>query len=407
MRPFRGSLWCCALAALAMANGSAQAAWNNVFQVCCHNCQSSNYVAAPMPAAPAPVAAGYNGCQQCTTRYVQRCYYQPVTTYRQSSYMEPVTTYRTSYYYEPCTSYRYSCYYDPCTCRYQQVSQPVTTYRLRSQCCPVTSYLQRCCLQPVTTYQQMTYYEPQTTCCQTTIGAPVAAPPCGASVVPSGPPPAVQGEQMVPPPAVSGGQSGPPPAVSGGQTGPPPAVSGGQIGPPPAVSGGAVVGPPAVSGQSSGPPPSASGGNEPLPPGQGGVGTSNYNRVPYMPGSEGSSYRQPRPQAPVQMQPVAPVQRPPQVRFDRITSTPRHNAEGQVVRSDRQPQAGMRVIFVCADEQGGRQSLTTDGSGRFQTTLASGTWIIYTQDGNGRLVYQQKMRIATGAPTAPITLVSR
>lgn len=387
MRPFRGSYWCCALAALAMANGSAQAAWNNVFQVCCHSCQGSNYVAAP--AAPAPVASSYNGCQQscqqCTTRYVQRCYYQPVTTYRQSSYMEPVTTYRTSYYYEPCTSYRYSCYYDPCTCRYQQVAQPVTTYRLRSQCCPVTSYLQRCCLQPVTSYQQMTYYEPQTTCCQTTIGAPVAAPPCGASVAPSGPPPAVHGEQVGPPPGVSGGQTAPPPGVSGGP----------------------MVGPPAVSGQQTAPPPAIGGGSEPPPPGQGGVGTSNFNRVPYMPGSDGASSRQPRLQAPVQAQPTAPAPRSPQVRFDRITSTPRHNAEGQVVRSDRQPQAGMRVIFVGADEQGGRQTLTTDGAGRFRTTLASGTWIIYTQDGDGRLVYQQKVRITTDAPTAPITLVSR
>ena len=92
MRPHRGSLWCCALAALALTNGSARAAWDNVFQVCCHNCRSSNYVAA---AVPAPC----NSCPQqtCTTRYVQRCYYQPVTTYRQSCYMEPVTTYRTRY----------------------------------------------------------------------------------------------------------------------------------------------------------------------------------------------------------------------------------------------------------------------------------------------------------------------
>ncbi|MGH7171832.1 MAG: hypothetical protein ACRELG_16270, partial [Gemmataceae bacterium] len=111
MRPFRGSMWCCALAALAMANGTAEAAWNNVFQVCCNSCRGSNYVAVPAPVAAAPAPCG--GCQQCTTRYVQRCYYQPVTTYRQSCYMEPVTTYRTSYYYEPCTSYRYSCYYDP------------------------------------------------------------------------------------------------------------------------------------------------------------------------------------------------------------------------------------------------------------------------------------------------------
>lgn len=381
MRPFRGSVWCCALAALAMANGSAKAAWNNVFQVCCHSCRSSNYVA-----APAPVVASYNGCgcQQCTTRYVQRCYYQPVTTYRQSCYMEPVTTYRTSYYYEPCTSYRYSCYYDPCTCRYQQVAQPVTTYRLRSQCCPVTSYLQRCCLQPVTTYQQMTYYEPQTTCCTTTIGAPVAALPSGASVIPGSPQPAVQGAPMVPAPGVSGA-----PAVGA-----------------PGVSGVPGIGAPGVMGQPNMPPAGVNGSNEPPPPAQG-AGTSNNYRAPYMPGSDGSAYRQPQLQAPVPAQPVAPAQKPPALRFERVTSTPRHSAEGQVVRTDRQPQAGMKVIFVGADAQGGRQSLTTDGAGRFQTTLAAGNWLVYTQDDAGRLLYQQKVRVAADAPTAPITLVSR
>ena len=71
-----------------------------------------------------------------------------------------------------------------------------------------------------------------------------------------------------------------------------------------------------------------------------------------------------------------------------------------MVRADRQPQAGIRVIFVCGDEQGGRQSLTTDSSGRFQATLASGNWIIYTLDASGRLVYQQKMRISTDTPAA-------
>src|SRR5579875_3396233 len=371
MRPLWGSVWCCALAALAMANGSAFAAWNNVFQVCCHNCRSSNYVAVPAPAAAAPAPCG--GCQQCTTRYVQRCYYQPVTTYRQSCYLEPVTTYRTSYYYEPCTSYRYSCYFDPCTCSYQQVACPVTTYRLRAQSCPVTSYLQRCCLQPVTTYQQVTYYEPQTTCCTTTIGAPVAAPPCPSSAAPAAPPPAVQGTPMVPAPGVSGGSTAAPPAVSGQSNVPPPAVQGGS--------------------------------NEPLPPEQAGATSNNY-RIPRMPNSDGSAYRQPRLQAPVPVPPAAPTPKP-RVRFDRITSAPKHNTEGQVVRPDRQPQAGVKVIFVCADAQGGRQALTTDSSGHFQTTLAAGNWLVYTQDAAGRLVYQQKLRIANDTPTVPLSLVSR
>jgi hypothetical protein len=107
-----------------------------------------------------------------------------VTTYQRRTYYEPVTTYRTSYYWEPVTSYRYSCYYDPCTCSYQQVAQPVTSYRLRSQCNAVTSYLERCQLVPVTTYRQSFYYEPVTTCCTTTVGAPVTTLPPSAEVIP-------------------------------------------------------------------------------------------------------------------------------------------------------------------------------------------------------------------------------
>src|SRR5262249_9444268 len=129
MRPDKGLVWGCALAALALIHSPARAAWNNVFQVCCAHCRSAPapavamYAAPALPASPAP--CGPQPCPQprpqpspppcpqtiCTTRYVQRCYYQPVTTYRVSTYLQPVTTYRKSYYYEPCTSYRYSCYF--------------------------------------------------------------------------------------------------------------------------------------------------------------------------------------------------------------------------------------------------------------------------------------------------------
>jgi hypothetical protein len=352
-------VWCCALAALALTTGAAPAAWNNVFQVCCNSCRSSNYVAA-VPAAPAPAPCG--GCQQCTTRYVQRCYYQPVTTYRQSCYMEPVTTYRTSYYYEPVTSYRYSCHYDPCTCSYQQVAQPVTSYRLRSQCCPVTSYLQRCCMQPVTSYQQAFYYEPVTTCCTTTVGAPVAAPPAGVSSVPAAPPPGVSSQPAAPPPGVSSQPSTPPPAVNSTEA----------------------------------PPPGQAEGMK--------YNSNLNNRVPRMPlAPDSSSFRQPRLQAPVPVQPATPTR----VRFDRITSAPRHNTQGQVLRTDRIPQGGAKLLFVSADQRGARQNVTADGRGQFQTTLATGTWLIYVQDGSGRLVYQQKVQVGDDRPGQPITLVSR
>src|SRR5262245_13543147 len=129
MKPNRVVVWGCALALLAASATPGRAAWANVFQVCCHSCggASSSAFVDPGCCNPCPCPQ-----QVCTTRYVQRCYYQPVTTYKTTTYYEPCTTYRTSYYYEPCTSYRYCCYYDPCTCSYQQVATPVTSYRLRS-----------------------------------------------------------------------------------------------------------------------------------------------------------------------------------------------------------------------------------------------------------------------------------
>lgn len=180
MRPFSLGAWGCALAAMVAVGTPAQAAWNNVFQVCCNTCRSPAPVVAAYAADPCPPPCP----PVCTTRYVQRTYYQPVVTYKAQTYTEAVTTYQTRYYSEPVTTYRYSCVYNPCTCRYESVAQPVTCYRLRAQCCPVTSYLQRTCMVPVTVQQPVTYYEPVTTCCTTTTGAPVAAPPAGAVTVP-------------------------------------------------------------------------------------------------------------------------------------------------------------------------------------------------------------------------------
>ena len=75
--------------ALATA-GTAPAAWDNVFQVCCHDCnkpRSSFFAPAPCP-EPCP-----QPCPQPEMRisYVQRCYYQPVTEMVRKTYYEPVT----------------------------------------------------------------------------------------------------------------------------------------------------------------------------------------------------------------------------------------------------------------------------------------------------------------------------
>jgi hypothetical protein len=298
----------CALLVLAAGPGPARAAWNNVFQVCCHSCRSqpsvSNYGYASNYAAPDPCC---NPCPQpvCTTRYVQRCYYQPVTCYQTRSYYQQVTTYRTSYYYEPVTSYRYSCYYDPCTCRYQQVACPTTCYRLRSQCCPVTNWVQRCCQVPVTSYRIASYWQPVTTCC--TPPAP-ACPTPAASAAPCPP-------------------NGTQPQV--GQYSQYPSTP-----PPPAVTEQRLTPVPGVQEQRS-----PAGSGSPLydryyPPPQ------NTSPPTYMPGV-GSSLRQLPPTLP----PAAP-RTTPAVRIDRIVSVPGADLNRQVVRGNGAAPVPIRLLTV-------------------------------------------------------------
>jgi hypothetical protein len=164
--------------------GTASAAWNNVFQVCCNDCNKprASYYAPPEAACP----------QQPEVRvsYVQRCYYQPVTEYVRKSYYEAVTKNYTSYYYEPVTEYKYTTYYDPCTGCPQKVCTPTTSYRMRSKCNAVTSYVERCAMVPVTSLRPVTvrqpvvtyYYPPEPACPPTTSGAPPFIPPAGPSV---------------------------------------------------------------------------------------------------------------------------------------------------------------------------------------------------------------------------------
>jgi hypothetical protein len=338
MKPWRGVGGVCALWLMAATASPVQAAWCNVFQVCCHSCGngSVSYY------APDPCC---NPCPQpvCTTRYVQRCYYQPVTCYQTKTYYEPVTTYRTSYYYEPVTTYRYSCYYDPCTCSYQQVACPTTTYRVRSQCCPVQSWVQRCCQVPVTTYQQCSYWEPVTTCCTP------AAPPCD----------------------------------------------------PPAAIPAAPVSPPAVTEQRSVPVP---GVREYSERGTNGSGSPLYDRYypppasSMPPATNNSFFRQPAPPA------ATPP--PPTVKLDRIVAAPVPSLQGQVVRRDRAPEAGAQLLFVSAAQHGPRHNVTADEAGRFRVTLASGGWLVYVQGADNKPVFHSKIELRD-SETRQVTLVSR
>src|SRR5438094_310225 len=99
MKPMMVSV--CALGLLAAEAGPAAAAWNNVYQTtlfgrCRRQPTVAQYVAVPAVAAsPCTTCASPPPCAPaCSTSYVQRCYYQPVTAYQTQTYYEPVTTYQ-------------------------------------------------------------------------------------------------------------------------------------------------------------------------------------------------------------------------------------------------------------------------------------------------------------------------
>jgi hypothetical protein len=353
MKPFAIALGM--LAAWSALAADASAAWNNVFQPTLfhrHRRTTAAY-APPVVAYSAPVVAAAAPCyptpppcpQQCSTSYVQRCYYQPVTTYQQQTYYEPVTTYRTSYYYEPVTSYRYSCYYDPCTCSYKQVATPVTSYSLRAQTCPVQSWVQRCASVPVTSYQKSCYLQPQTTCCQTTTGPliPTAAVGVEANGHFNG--------------AVNGGA-----AVAVPQYAQPPQI---QAAPqfqtqPPQIQ--------ATPPQGNGPP-----SIRDIPPSGPNVGNMSLSQ-PRFPGQQPNGWQA----APVQNRPPAPP-----VKLERIVFGPESYVEGQVVRGDKTPKAGASILFV----------------GQFQIGLASGSYLVYVPGSDGTPLFHSRVNVAKNQPT--------
>jgi hypothetical protein len=294
----------------------------------------------------------------CTTRYVQRSYYQPVVTYQTRSYYERVTSYRTSYYYEPVTTCRCSCFFDPCTCCWKQVCCPTTCYQLRSQCCPVESWVQRCCQVPVTCYQQSCYWEPVTTCCEVP-SCPCSAPaPCPAPAVPAVPNPVPPAGTLPPQPGIYEQRTPPVPGV--GET--------------------------RDSGTSSRP-------------------YSAYPQYP-APGTAqpGTPNRQLPPQTPAP--PVAPAAVPPRVRLDHIVLGTGPSVEGQVVYQDRAPYAGAQVLFISAERQGTQKAITADEHGQFHVTLATGGWLVYLRGADGNPVFKSRIDVRE-EETKQVTLVSR
>lgn len=358
MSSWRPVVWTIALVLVGIEATPANAAWCNVFQVCWHKNrrQTSNYYVAPVVAQAAPSAC----CQPpppqqcCQTNYVQRSYYQPVTTYQTKSYYEPVTSYQTSYYYEPVTSYRYSMYYDPSTCSFQQQACPTTSYQLRQQTCPVQSWVQRSATVPVTSYQQSFYYEPVTTCSSATTTAFTAPGVAVRSPQPDWAP----------------------------TTGPAVTTSPSAVADPRYSNGAAVTENPQTNPNS----------------------TLRYDRY-YSPPQETSPpptsglYRQ---SAPVQPRMPAPAS----IKLDRIAVAPQGKVEGQVVQGGGASLAGTKLLFVHADRKEARQQASTDASGQFRVSLASGQWLVYVQDKDGMPTFSRKIEVLK-QPAAPLNLVSR
>jgi hypothetical protein len=94
------------------------------------------------------------------------------------------------------------------------------------------------------------------------------------------------------------------------------------------------------------------------------------------------------------------------VRLERIVSLPPSGVEGQVIRSDKEPLGGAKVMFVNADRQGDQQSVTADGQGQFRAELPAGNWLVYLNKTDGSLDFQSKIEIRQ-EETQRLTLLGR
>jgi hypothetical protein len=201
----------------------------------------------------------------------------------------------------------------------------------------------RCVQVPVQGYQKVDYWQPQTTCCTTTLGAPIGG---------TGPPPAI-----IPTPAPVPDM---PPSISGTKT-----------------------------------------------PGSGMSEPKMYDRYypPIQKITPGASWQpQLGLPVPVPVQPQAPAAQPP-VKLDRIAIGPDSHVEGQVVRSDSSPKPSAKVLFIEAST-GKRQTINANTAGRFQIDLTAGSWHVYLHGADDQPIYHSRIDL-NGSQTRQVSLVSR
>lgn len=267
----------------------------------------------------------------------------PQTAYVQRSFYQPVTTYKPVVSCEPVTSYRTSYYYEPVqSCTYSCYVDPCTGCS-QQVATPVTSYKLRSKCDAVTSYVQRVSYQPVVAYRQSFYYDPVTVTPsCNTCAAPT--------QYYAGPPVAAN------PPVTQEQTYPP----------------------------ASSPPPPL---NQPL-----------ENRT--MPAAPGGPYGADKvnPQTSIPVRPIPATLRP-----DRIASRDT-NINGTVVRDSRVI-PGVRLRFVSAS---GHEYIPAqaDAAGKFQVSLASGSWKVYTEDTTGRPNFHSDINV-NGSESRNVVLVSR
>jgi hypothetical protein len=269
----------------------------------------------------------------------------PQTAYVQRSYYQPVTTYKPVVSCEPVTSYRTSYYYEPVqSCTYSCYVDPCTGCS-RQVATPVTSYYLRSKCDAVTSYVQRVSYQPVVAYRQSFYYDPVVVTPSCGTCSASAP---VYSAAPVASPYGGAPQAG--------------------------------HSPPAVNEQTI--PPSS-----PAPP---------LNQPPENRSMPGVSEKMPS-----TSMPARPL--PANFRPDRVASSGSSIA-GTVVRDSR-VQPGVRLRFVSAT---GQEYIPAqaDATGKFQVSLASGSWKVYTEDATGRPSFHSDIQVQ-GGDNRNVVLVAR
>lgn len=167
---------------------TVSAGWNNVFQVCCHDCRPrarTSFFRDPCP-EPQP---------ERRVEYRRSFYYEPVTVMKPERFTEEVPVQVKSYYWDPVTTYTRSSYYDPCSGQCQDICVPRTSYVRREQCNTVMRYVERVRMVPVQTQRKVevtqpvvTYYYPETRRYTNDCDLPASANSPSVERLPSSPP---------------------------------------------------------------------------------------------------------------------------------------------------------------------------------------------------------------------------